>query len=126
MTTPRSRYFLAVGMALGTTLFLLFGIGALGIIGAGGRPDLMYLGAVGIGMVGALVARFRASGMALALGATAVATLAVGVIAIVAGLSGREGASVIEILGLSGMYAVMFGTSAMLFRSAAAPTARAA
>jgi hypothetical protein len=123
--TPRNRYLLAVGVALVTTLFLLFGIGALGIIGAGGRPDLMYLGAVGIGLVGALVARFRAVGMALALGATAVATLVVGLIAIGAGLSDREGASVIEILGLSGMYAVMFGASALLFRSAAPPARRA-
>ena len=124
--TPRNRYLLAVGAALGTTLFLLFGIGALGIIGAGGRADLMYLGAVAIGLIGALVVRFRPLGMSLALGATALATLLVGVIAIGAGLSSREGASVIEILGLSGMYAAMFGTSALLFRSAATPTARQA
>ena len=117
MTTPRSRYLLAVAVALGTIAFLLFGIGALGIIGAGGRPDLMYLGAVGVGLVGVGVARFRPAGMALALGATALSTLTVGVIAIGAGLSEREGASVIEILGLSGMYAVMFGASALLFRS---------
>ena len=123
MTTARSRYLLGAGLALGTTLFLLFGIGALGIIGAGGRADLMYLAAVAIGLVGALVARFRASGMALALGATALATLVVGLIAIASGMSAREGASAIEILGLSAMYAVMFGTSALLFRSAAVTTA---
>ena len=123
MTTARGRYLLGAGLALGTTLFLLFGIGALGIIGPGGRADLMYLAAVAVGLVGALVARFRASGMALALGATALATLVVGLIAIASGMSAREGASVIEILGLSAMYAVMFGTSALLFRSAAVTTA---
>ena len=123
MTTPRTRYLLAVVVAVGTTAFLLFGIGALGIIGAGGRPDLMYLGAVGVGLVGVAIARFHPAGMALALAATAAATLSVGVIAIGAGLSEREGASVIEILGLSGMYAVMFGASALLFRSAVRPAA---
>jgi hypothetical protein len=119
MKTPGSYYRLGLAVALGTVLFLALGIGALGIIGPGGRPDLMYAGAVAVGVVGALLARFRSQGMALALGATAVATLVVGVIAIADGLHRTEGASVVEILGLSGMYAALFGLSAWLFRRAA-------
>lgn len=126
MRTPRTYYRLGAAVALGTVLLLLFGIGALGIIGAGGPPDLLYLGAVGIGVVGAVVARLRARGMALALAATAAATVLAGLVAIAVGLHDREGASVPEILGLSVMYAALFGLSAWLFRRAADPAAPAA
>jgi hypothetical protein len=119
MKTSRTYYRLAVGVALGTLLFLAFGIGALGIIGPGGRPDLMYAGPVAVGIVGALLARFRSRGMALALGATAAATIVVAVVAIADGLHRTEGASVLEIVGLSGMYAALFAVSAWLFRRAA-------
>jgi hypothetical protein len=112
-------YRLATVVALGTVLFLAFGISALGIIGPGGRPDLMYAGAVAVGIVGALLARFRSRGMALALGATAVATMVVALIAIADGLHRTDGASVLEIVGISGMYAALFGLSAWLFRRAA-------
>jgi hypothetical protein len=126
MSTARTYYRLASVVAVGTVLFLLFGIGALGIIGAGGPPDLMYVGAVVVGLVGAAVARFRARGMAVALAVTALATVLVGLIAIAAGLYRNEGASVLEILGLSGMYATLFGVAAWLFRRAEvqAPPAR--
>ena len=117
--TVTTSYRLAVGVALATVLFLGFGIGTLGIIGAGGRADLMYLGAVAVGVVGAGIARLRPRGMALALAATAAATLVVGVIAIAAGLYRNEGASVLEILGLSAMFASLFGVSAWLFWIAA-------
>jgi hypothetical protein len=117
--SPSTYYRLAVAVALGTVLFLAFGIGALGIIGPGGRPDLMYAVAVAVGVVGALLARFRSPGMALALAATAVATMLVAVIAIADGLHRTEGASILEITGLSGMYAALFALSAWLFRRAA-------
>ena len=68
MRTARSYYRLGLAVALGTVLFLAFGIGALGIIGAGGPPDLLYVGAVAVGVVGAFLARFRSLGMARALG----------------------------------------------------------
>jgi hypothetical protein len=119
MRTPSTYYRLGAAVALGTVLFLAFGITALGIIGPGGRPDLMYAGAVAIGVVGAVLARFRSRGMALALWATAAATMVVAVIAIADGLHHTDGASAIEIVGLSGMYATLFGVSAWLFQRAA-------
>jgi hypothetical protein len=122
--TARTYYLLGLAGAAFTTLFLLFGIGALGIIGAGGRPDLMYLAALAVALGGAVLARFRARGMALALTAAAVVTFAVGLVAIVAGFSDEPGASVVEILGLSGMFAALFAGSAWLFRrSIIAPAA---
>lgn len=119
MTSARNAYRLGLAVALGAALFLVWGVGALGIIGAGGRPDLMYLGALAVGVVGALLARFRSSGMAWALAATALALLVVAGIALVAGLHQEPGASAAEILGISGMYAALFGLSAWLFRRSA-------
>lgn len=126
MPTATTSYRLAIAVALGTALFLLFGIGALGVIGAGGPPDLMYVVALAVGVVGAVVARLRPWGMALALGATAVATALVAVVAIAAGLHHEEGASALEIIGLSGMYAALFALSSWLFLRAAGggPTPR--
>jgi len=119
MKTPRSHYRLALGVALATVLFLIWAIGALGIIGAGGRPDRMYLGVLAVLVIGTVAARLRPRGMALALTATALATGLVAAIALVAGYQHTEGASVIEILGLNAMYAALFGLSAWLFRRAA-------
>jgi len=118
MRSARTYYRLAVGVAVGTVLLLMFGIGALGIIGAGGPADLMYVGAAALGLVGAAVARFRARGTAVALAVAAVATLLVGLVAVAAGLHRSDGASVVEILGLSGMYAGLFAVSAWLFHRA--------
>jgi hypothetical protein len=116
MQTVLTSYRLAVVVALGTALVLLYGMGALGVIGSGGRADLMYFVVLGVGLIGAVIARLRARGMALALGVTALGPIIVAVIALAAGLQDNEGASVIEILGLNAMFAAGFGLSAWLFR----------
>jgi hypothetical protein len=54
VSTPRSRYLLALGVCLGTVLFLLLGIGALGIVGDGDR-DWLYLAAPAVLLVVAAV-----------------------------------------------------------------------
>ncbi|MGH9150859.1 MAG: hypothetical protein ACRD03_00300 [Acidimicrobiales bacterium] len=106
---------------MGTALFLVWGIGALGVIDVEGEPaDLMYLGVLATGIGGAIVARLRPDGMARAMFVTAVATILVGVIAIVLGKHRSEHSSVFEIVGLSSMYAALFAGSGSLFRSAAA------
>jgi hypothetical protein len=117
--TPKAYYRLAVGVALATVLFLIWAIGALGVIGAGGRPDRMYAGVLAVCAIGTLIARLRPRGMALALLATALAHVLVAVVALIAGLQHTEGASVAEILGLNAMYAALFSLSAWLFRRAA-------
>jgi hypothetical protein len=117
--TASISYRLAAAVAVGTAFVLLFGIVALGVIGSGGRPDLMYLGVLAVGVVGAVAARFRARGMALALAATALATLVAALIAIAAGMHHNEGASIGEILRLSGFFAALFAGSAWLFRRSA-------
>jgi hypothetical protein len=124
MTTPRTAYRLGVVTALGAALFLLFGIGALGIIGAGGRPDLLYVAALAVGVVGTVLARLRPGGMAYALAATALATVLAGLLALGAGLHEVPGASVVEIIGLTGMYAGLFTVAAWFFRRSSRHTDR--
>lgn len=120
MTTQTTAYRAAAAVAAGTALFLVWAMGALGIIGTeGDRADLMYFGVLAIAVSGAIVARFRPAGMARAMIVTAAATVVVGVIALVLGKHEAEYSSVLEILGLTGMFATLFAGSAWLFWYAA-------
>ena len=116
MPLTRSTYRAALALAVGSTLLLLWMIGALGVIGSGGRQDLLYVGVVGVALVGSAVARLRPRGMAVAMAATVAALLVVAVVALIAGLQDTPGASVPEILGLTAMYVTLFGLAGWLFR----------
>lgn len=113
-------YRAAVGVALAAAFILLWLMGAVGIIGVeGDRADLMYLGVLAVGLIGALIARFRPQGMARALLATALAQALVAVIALVAGMPRDPVTSVPELVGLNGLFVALFVGSAWLFRHAA-------
>ncbi len=125
-TRARTAYRLAVGTAIGSALFVFWLMGAVGIIGVEGDPaDLMFFGVFAVGIVGAVIARFRPKGPARALGmaramlAMALAQALVGVVALIAGKHKAAISSVFEILGLSGMFIALFLGSAWLFRHAA-------
>jgi hypothetical protein len=77
----------------------------------------MYFGVVGVGIIGAIVARFRPHGMARALFATALAQALVAVIALIFGL-GLPWSPPVEILILNGFFVALFVGSALLFRHA--------
>ena len=111
-------YLLGAAAAVGTVLFLILAIGALGIIGDGGRDNRrMYLAVPAVLVLGTIVARLRAPGMSLALLATAATQVLVTVVALAAGVP--EDASIVDILGVNAMYAALFCLSAWLFRRAA-------
>lgn len=97
---------------------MLWLIPAVGIIGVeGDRFDLFYLGVLALGIGGAVVARLRPDGMVRAM-LTMVAALALlAVVALIAGKQNSPATSVLEVLGVNGMFAVLFGTAAWLFRS---------
>lgn len=114
MSTPRSRHLLALGVCVGTVLFLLLGIGALGIVGDGDR-DWLYLAAPAVLLVVAAATRFRPGGMVLAMGAAALATVAAGVVAVVLVATDRTTASVVDVVMLTAMYAGLFAVGAWLF-----------
>ena len=121
MTSTTSRYLLALAASVGTVLFLLFGIGALGIVGDGDR-DAVYLAAPAVGLLVAAVTRFRPRGMVLALGAAAATTLVAGAVAIGLVATDRATASVPDVVMLTGMYAALFAAAAWLFTRVELPT----
>jgi hypothetical protein len=109
----------AVGVALAAALLLVWINLAVGIIG---EPDelanAMYIGVLAVGIIGAVIARFRPHGMARALFATALAQAVVAVIALIFGL-GSPVSGPLEILALNGFFVALFVGSALLFRYAA-------
>ena len=122
---PAIAYRLAIAVAVTTVLFLVLSAGALGIIGAGGRPDRIYAGVLVVGVIGTVLARLRSPGMAIALAATAGAQALVTLTALLAGLHHTEGASVLDIVMVNAMFVALFGLSAWLFRRAAGQRAEA-
>ena len=83
----RDRWYrMGAGVAI-VTAFLVFWVnGAVGMIGSEGNAyNLLFLGAIALGGLGALVARFRAGGIALALYATAAVHAIVSLVALAAG-----------------------------------------
>ncbi|MDA1191201.1 MAG: hypothetical protein O3A46_05890 [Candidatus Poribacteria bacterium] len=109
-------YRAAVGVAVVTAFLLTWVNGAVGIIGDG-PVNLMYGGVIGVGVVGAAVARLQSRGMAWALLAMAVAQMLVPAIALIVlpppTISWSPG--VLSVFGLNGVFAALWVGSALLF-----------
>lgn len=116
-----ASYRLAAGMALGTALVIVWMSVAAGLVGIedDDPANLLYAGALGVGLLGAALARFRPLGLARALFATALATALVGAFALT--YPNTAGAPAIALL--HGSFVALFVGSALLFRRAA-PGAR--
>jgi hypothetical protein len=116
-----TAYRFAFGVALAAAFILVWLTGAVGIIGSeDNNANVMYFGVLAVGIVGAIVARFRPHGMARALFATALAQALVSVIALIITL-GSPGSppGVLGVLILNGSFVGLFVGSAWLFREAA-------
>ena len=112
-------YRAAVGVALAAAFILVWVTGAVGIIGTeDDNANSMYVGVLAVGIIGAIIARFRPHGMARALFATALAQALVAVIVLIFGL-GSPWSGPGEILALNGFFVSLFVGSALLFRYAA-------
>lgn len=119
MRDHKTAYRFAVGVALAAAFILAWLSFGVGIIGADGDPaNLIYFGVIVIGIIGALIARFRPHGMARALFAMALAQAAVAVIALLARL-GYPYSGPLELVALNGFFVALFLGSAWLFRNAA-------
>ena len=120
-----NAYRTAVGLAVVAALLLVWVNLAVGIIGNEETPaNLMYIGVLAVGIIGAIVARFHPHGMALAMFATALAQALVAVIALIAGMVPAYN-STIEILGINGFFVALWVGSAWLFRNAGRAQLRA-
>ena len=119
MKTKNTTYRFAVGVALAAAFILVWLSLGVGIIGRDGDPaNLMYFGVLAVGIIGALIARFRPRGMTRALFATALAQTSVAAIALIAGL-GHPWSGPLELSLLNGFFVALFVGSAWLFRRAA-------
>jgi hypothetical protein len=118
--TGDTAYRFAVGVALAAAFILIWVTGAVGIIGSEDNPaNLMYIGVLAVGIIGAIVARLQSHGMARALFATALAQALVAVIALAAGLGATGSNWPLDLLVLTEFFVALFVGSALLFRKAA-------
>ena len=114
------RYLAACGVGLGTVVCIYLAENALGING-GPSPltKRVEIAVFAAALVGVVIARFRARGMAAAMFATAVAQGGAALVALAGGLHEGGGGSILDIIGLNLFFALMFAASGQLFRSAA-------
>jgi len=68
-----------------------------------------------VGVIGALVARFRPTEMAYAMMAMVIALGAVAATALAMGMHTAPYSSILEIVGINGVFGVLFAVSALLF-----------
>lgn len=113
-----TAYRTAVGVAVATALILVWVNAAVGIIGDDESFNMMYFGVLAIGAIGALLARFRPEGMALALAVTATAQMLVpSIVLAIPGLRGAlmEPPGVGAVFALNAVFAALWLLSAWLF-----------
>ena len=114
-----SRYRAAIGIAVVAAFVLVWINLAVGIIGNENNPaNLMYGGVLVVGVLGALIARFRPMGMAQVMIGMALAQAVAAVVVLVAGWG-------YDALMLSVLFAAPWLASAWLFRGVAQEQAAA-
>lgn len=112
-----TAYRVAVGLALTAAFLIVWLNAAAGLIGTEDDDpgNLLYVGVLAIGGIGALIARFQPRGLARVLFATALAQALVGAIA----LRLPNTASPMQIVLVHGAFVALFAGAAVLFRHAA-------
>ena len=121
--TGNAAYRAAAAVALAATFLLVWINAAVGMIGSE-REDanLLYGGVLAVGLMGAVIARFRPAGLARAMAATGFAQA---MVLVIAPMFGAGSAALVwspEVLVLTGFFVAMWLLSAWLFRRAAAVT----
>lgn len=107
-------------LALLATFLMTWVNGAVGIIGEEfGHVNILYLGVIPLGLVAAVLAGFRASGMVLAMSVSAAAAMAIPAFALVTARAMPSSQAILQAFILTGFFAGMSLGSALLFRSAA-------
>jgi hypothetical protein len=118
-----AAYRTAAAVALAATFLLVWVNAAVGIIGSEQEDaNLLYGGVLAVGLIGAVIARFRPAGLTRAMAATAFAQAMVLVIAPMFGAGSTALVWSPEVLVLTGFFAAMWLLSAWLFRKAATLT----
>lgn len=110
-------YRAAVGVAIAAALLLIWINLAVGLIGSEDNPaNMLYLGVLYIGLIGAIIARLKPRGMARVLFAMGLAQFLVPVIALIIWKpSFSEPPGVVGVFFLNAFFAMLFVVSALLF-----------
>jgi hypothetical protein len=118
--SDNTTYRFAMGVALAAAFILVWVNGAVGIIGnANNDANMLYLGVLVVGIIGAIIARFRPGGMMRAMCATAIAQAVVALLALIAGWGSSAPVWPSDILALTGFFVALWLLSAYLFQKAA-------
>ena len=113
-------YRFAMGVALAAAFILIWVNGAVGIIGnENNDANMLYYGVIGVGIVGAMVARFQPGGMVRAMYATAIAQAGIAVVALIAGWGATAPIWPKDTLALTGFFVALWLLSAYLFQKVA-------
>ncbi|HEY0628220.1 MAG TPA: hypothetical protein VGD23_02725 [Sphingomicrobium sp.] len=110
-TSRSPSYRGGVGAAVAASFLIVWANGAVGMIGNEDNPyNLLFLGVIMVALLGSVLARFRARGMAIAMVTAAAAQVAIGIGGISTDIRGGI---------LSMLFAGLWLLSAALFRNAA-------
>ena len=115
--TESVMYKLAAGMALFSTLFLIWVNLAVGVVGAESQSfNLLYFGVVLVIILGSLVSRLSASGLSITLFTAAIIQALTIFVALMMDMQSVPGSSILEIVTVNGLFVVLFTISGFLFR----------
>ena len=114
-------YRAGAAFAVAAAFLLVWVNGAVGFLGDEGNPaNLVFVAVLAIALFGAVLARFRAAGMARAMFAAAGAQLLIGGIAIPLGWASPGNAGLYEVAMGTTLFTALWLVSAALFRKTAA------
>ena len=117
-TSDNAAYRWAVGIAVVAALLLVWVNAAVGIIGDDNPANVLYVGVIVVGIMGAIIARLQLHGMARTLCVMAMAQMVVPVMALI--LWPTDFApGVVGVFALNGVFAALWLLAAWLFRKAA-------
>jgi hypothetical protein len=112
------HYRAGAALALLATFLVIWANLAVGIVGSEGNPaNLLFFGALLVGLIGACIVRFRASGMALAAFATAISLWIAFGMALTQPTDEPFVGHSIEFAGISIVAALFLGSAALFHRA---------
>lgn len=118
--THRSKtmiFRIAVGFALFSGFFLIWSNLAVGLIGSEDNPlNLLYFLVIGVGVIGAFITRFKATGLMYTLFAMATTQFIIMITSFYTGMPAVPESSVYEIIAVNGFFITLFIVAAILFR----------
>jgi hypothetical protein len=113
-------YKIAMALALGSALFMVWANLAVGLIGSGPNPgNLMYIGVLMVIIIGTILSGLKAGGMERAMVATIISLVLLAIIALASGMHQYPDSSVNDILAVNGLFAALFFVAGLLFHQAA-------